>query len=384
MLNLEDFLYDLPKDRIASEPLMDRDKSKLLSYNHGTITDYRFTDLPALLDRDTMLVFNDTRVIPARIYFRKDTGASIEIFLLEPVDPKSHEMIMNVKAECRWKCMIGNARKWKIGTSLVRTDLDMSVVRISENEVTFNWGGGETFSEKLVQIGKVPLPPYIEREVRKEDEERYQTVYSKSEGAVAAPTAGLHFTHHLLQKLDEKGIKKDFITLHVSAGTFQPIKSNSVLDHEMHKECLWINKENVSNLLSAKKVIPVGTTAMRSLESLYWYGVKILAGEEQFHISQKDAYLYDPITAEKALMAVIDAMDRKGSESLTGETGIYIYPGYQFQICDGLITNFHLPGSTLMLLVAALIGKDWKNVYQHALNNDYRFLSYGDGSLLIP
>ncbi|MEO1255610.1 MAG: S-adenosylmethionine:tRNA ribosyltransferase-isomerase, partial [Bacteroidota bacterium] len=254
----------------------------------------------------------------------------------------------------------------------------------SLSEVTFNWESSAKFSDVLSEIGKIPLPPYLNREVEDQDQERYQTVYSKSKGAVAAPTAGLHFTPEILEQIHSKGVRTDYLTLHVSAGTFQPIKSDKIEEHPMHNEQVWVSQSNIEALLSAKKTIAVGTTSMRTLESLYWYGVKILNGETDFFIDQQDAYRLKPRNKEEVLHAVLDLMKEKGIDKIGGHTEIFIYPGYQFQICEGLVTNYHLPGSTLILLIASFIGDDWKKVYQAALDNNYRFLSYGDASLLIP
>lgn len=383
-LKLEDFIYDLPEDRIAKHPPKERAGSRLLFYNKGDISHHEFKQIKDLIPDDSLLVFNDTKVIPARIIMHKDSGARIEIFLLEPLKPsKVHEKVMNANKTCTWKCMIGNAKKWKADTSLKIDKLSMTATRVGQDEVKFSWESGLTFSDLLTEIGKIPLPPYIDREVEQEDEDRYQTVYSKMKGAVAAPTAGLHFTNEIINSLKNKGINADYLTLHVSAGTFQPIKSERISDHPMHNEQIWISRENIKNLLDAKKVIVVGTTSMRTLESVYWYGVKLLNGEDDFFVKKSDPYLLKAIDRKQALNAVLEQMEKAGVEKLGGQTEIFIYPGYKFQICDGLVTNYHLPGSTLILLVASFIGDDWRKVYQSALKNQYRFLSYGDSSLLI-
>lgn len=384
-LKLEDFLFQLPEDRIAKHPPKERADSKLLYYNKGNISHHEFRNIDSLLPDQSLLVFNDTRVIPARIVMYKDSGARIEIFLLEPLQPsKVHEEVMNTASECTWRCMIGNARKWKFNTSLNLPTLSLQAIRTGEDEVTFKWNTEWTFSDLLTEIGKIPLPPYIDREVEEEDQERYQTVYSKMKGAVAAPTAGLHFTNDIIDKIKKQGVKTDYLTLHVSAGTFQPIKSQNIAEHPMHNEQIWISKKNVENLLQAKKVIAVGTTSMRTMESLYWFGVKLLSGESDFIISKNDAYTFKSVDRSEALEAVLHYMNDKNLDRVGGQTEIFIYPGYQFQLCEGLVTNYHLPGSTLILLVASFIGEDWRNVYQSALDNDYRFLSYGDSSLLLP
>ncbi len=383
-LKLEDFLYDLPEDRIAKYPPKERAGSKLLFYQKGEISHHEFKHIENLIPENSLLVFNDTRVIPARIIMHKESGARIEIFLLEPMLPsKVHEEVMNASKTCTWKCMIGNAKKWKPDTSLRIPSLSMTAIRSGLDEVTFQWNNDLTFSDLLTEIGKIPLPPYINREVQETDEERYQTVYSKMKGAVAAPTAGLHFTSEIIESIAARGIKTDYLTLHVSAGTFQPIKSANINDHPMHNEQVWVTRQNIENLLAAKKVIAVGTTSMRTLESLYWYGVKLANGVSDFFIDKTDPYSFKPIDRETALMSVLQEMEKSGVEKIGGQTEIFIYPGYEFQICDGLVTNYHLPGSTLILLVASFIGEDWKVVYQSALENGYRFLSYGDSSLLL-
>jgi len=384
-LKLDDFLYDLPEDKIAKRPLENRADSKLLHYDHGKLNHHSFKNISDLIPADSLLVFNDTRVIPARIIMYKDTGAKIEIFLLEPVLPSAvHEEVMNAKRSVTWKCMIGNAKKWKIETSLHQVSLELTAIRIEEDQVKFEWDSELTFSELLIEIGKIPLPPYINREPEKSDEERYQTVYSKMQGAVAAPTAGLHFTKNIIANLERKGIQTDYLTLHVSAGTFQPIKQQNISEHPMHNEQIWVSRSNIENLLAKNQLITVGTTAMRTIESLYWYGTKLLNGIEEFFIAKEDAYTFKPISKEESLNAVLNHMITKDITILRGQTEIFIYPGYTFRLCDGLVTNFHLPGSTLILLVAAFIGEDWRKVYEEALTNNYRFLSYGDSSLLIP
>lgn len=382
-LKLDDFLYDLPKERIAEHPLANRSTSKLLRYHSRKITHHEFKDITNLIPSDSLVVFNDTKVIPARIIMHKTSGARIELFLLEPVLPsKVHEEVMNSYNTCTWKCMIGNAKKWKQGTTLHTPNHALEATRTQPDEVTFRWVDHLSFSDILTEIGKIPLPPYIAREVEELDMERYQTVYSKMNGAVAAPTAGLHFTQEIIRDLKAKKIKTDYVTLHVSAGTFQPIKSQSIAEHLMHNEQLWLNSSIVEKLIHAQKVVAVGTTSMRTLESLYWYGVKLQENDSAFFIDKNDPYKLKPLSKEQAFANVLKYMKNKGIETLGGHTEIFIYPGYQFHVCDGLITNYHLPGSTLILLVAAFIGEDWRTVYETALTQDYRFLSYGDSSLL--
>ncbi len=383
-LKLDDFLYDLPDDRIAKHPPKERAGSKLLFYNQGDISHHEFKEIEGLIPDQSLLVFNDTKVIPARIIMHKNSGARIEIFLLEPIQPsKVHEEVMNSQTQCTWKCMIGNAKKWKVNTSLHLDSLSLEAIRTDNDEVTFKWARELTFSDLLTEIGKIPLPPYIDREVEEEDQERYQTVYSKMKGAVAAPTAGLHFTHDIIDRITNRGIHTDYLTLHVSAGTFQPIKSANITEHPMHNEQIWVSKQNIENILNAPKVIAVGTTSMRTLESLYWYGIRLINNKKEFFVDKNDPYSLQAVDRNKALEAVLKHMNSLGLETIGGHTEIFIYPGYNFQICDGLVTNYHLPGSTLILLVASFIRDDWRKVYQSALKNNYRFLSYGDSSLLL-
>jgi S-adenosylmethionine:tRNA ribosyltransferase-isomerase len=391
-ISIQEYTYDLPEDRIAFQPLAQRDESKLLFYKSSEIKHHLFNELADLLPEKSFLIFNDTKVIPARLHFQKESGAEIEIFLLNPVGPESLLAIaMLAKNQCRWQCTIGNLKRWKDGQTLSRkigaVTLTASLLDRSENIVEFSWPGDQTFSEVISEAGVTPLPPYIKRAAAKDDLNRYQTIYSHHEGAVAAPTAGLHFTDRVFESLKKKSIEHNFLTLHVSAGTFQPVKTDNALEHTMHFEQVTISRQVIDNLIDrSKATIAVGTTSMRTLESLYWYGVKLLTDPERnFHITQHDPYqLPDSVTKEQALNAVLTYMERKRIDNLTGTTSIFIYPGYRFRVCTGLITNFHQPGSTLMLLVAAFIGKNWKEVYRQALTEQYRFLSYGDSSLLLP
>lgn len=388
-LDLNSFIYELPEKHIAKFPLENRSDAKLLVYQKGEITHQIFNKTPQLLPKGSFLVFNDTKVIPARLILHKETGARIEIFLLDPVSPSNvYEAAMTSKTSCTWHVMIGNAKKWKSDQKLTLS-IDNHVLtaeRLSEDQVAFHWTSGDTFSDILTKIGEIPLPPYLGRSATKEDVPRYQTVYSKAEGAVAAPTAGLHFTDEILAELKARAIQTDYLTLHVSAGTFQPIKAKSVEEHPMHREQVLITRQNVQNLLDNDLIISVGTTSMRTLESLFWYGqILSVDPEAAFHITKETAYSFDHVISRKeSLEHVLALMDASNTEVLVGHTEIFIYPGYEFRICKGLITNFHLPGSTLILLVAAFVGEDWKTIYQEALSNEYRFLSYGDSSLLLP
>lgn len=383
-LKLDDFFYELPESRIAKHPPKERGTSKLLVYQQGEIRHHRFGDVVNQLPEGTNLVFNNTKVIPARIVLHKPTGARIEIFLLEPLAPSSvHEEVMATQNTCKWKCLIGNAKKWKKGTSLSNESLNFTAIRTGEDEVTFEWDGF-TFSDLLTEIGKLPLPPYIQREIEQEDKERYQTVYSKLDGAVAAPTAGLHFTNEIMDELKVKNIPIEYVTLHISAGTFQPIKTKDITQHLMHNEQVWIQRSTIESLLSSSNTIAVGTTSMRTLESLYWFGVRLNHKLKDFYIKKEDPYKLEAIDKDAALKNVLDYMDKNQFDQLGGQTEIFLYPSYSFKMCDGIITNFHMPNSTLILLIAAFIGNDWRKVYQEALDYDYRFLSYGDSSLLIP
>jgi len=383
-LKLNDFSYELPDSRIAKKPSQQRGTSKLLVYRQGEIQHHQFGGIVDQLPPGATLVFNDTKVIPARIILHKETGARIEIFLLEPLLPSTaHEEVMASEQQCVWKCLIGNARKWKLGTSLKSPALDFTATRTGADEVTFDWEG-MSFAELLTEIGKVPLPPYIQREVEPADKDRYQTVYSKVDGAVAAPTAGLHFTEEIVQRLEEKGVQTEYVTLHVSAGTFQPIKTEDITEHPMHNEQVWVQRSTVESLLSRTQTFAVGTTSMRTLESLYWFGVRLEHGQEDFFIRKDDPYELKAIDKQVALKNVLDYMDRQQLPQLGGQTEIFLYPGYTFRMCDGLVTNYHMPNSTLILLIAAFIGEDWRKVYEEALANGYQFLSYGDSSLLIP
>lgn len=383
----EQYTYTLPEEFIAKKPLTDRSSSKLLRYQQGEIFHEEFRSISQFLPENARLIFNDTKVIAARIIAFKETGAKIEIFLLEPIFPTQvMEEAMHQTRKVQWRCMIGNAKKWKQNSSLIinlENDLSLRLERTSEDVVQLDWDSDSTFSEIIDKIGKVPLPPYIDREPSAFDIPRYQTVYSKAEGAVAAPTAGLHFTDEVMESIHQIA-EINFVTLHVSAGTFQPIKTNAS-EHPMHREELLISKETIEQLLQEQFVVAVGTTSMRTLESLYWYGVKLSQGEEDFIIEKLFPYqIQDPISLSESIQCILDFMASKSLSVLRGYTEIFIFPGYDFKVCKGLITNFHLPGTTLMMLIAAFVGPDWEKIYQEAIENSYRFLSYGDSSLLFP
>lgn len=400
-LDLEKYNYDLPDERIARFPVEPRDSSKLLIYKDLQISVNVFNSLNNHLPTDTFLVFNNTKVIPARLFFQKANGVVIEVFLLNPVEPSSVvSRVMETTDTCTWACMIGNKKRFKekvirtyniaVGEYRIRqenVELKAELVDADKNYVKFSWNNSDlTFAEIVRYFGQIPLPPYLKRETEQKDYDTYQTVYSKNDGAVAAPTAGLHFTEQVFADLASKGIKHDFVTLHVGAGTFQPIKVQNLVEHKMHCEQIVFDKSFIINLLeNVSFVIPVGTTSMRSLESLYWFGVKLLLGEQVFFIEKLLPYNQtESFTAELSLIAVLDYMTENNLSKLVGETEIFIFPSYEFKICKGIITNFHQPDSTLILLVAALVGENWKKIYDYALENNFRFLSYGDSSLLIP
>jgi S-adenosylmethionine:tRNA ribosyltransferase-isomerase len=395
-IDLKNYEYTLPDSRIAKFPLEKRDHSQLLHYQNGEIRHFHFYELPELLPAETLLVYNDTKVIPARLIFQRETGAKIEIFLLAPVAPTTViPEIMLAKHPVTWETMIGNAKKWKdgellqgkVGISGKEVILNAKLLDRERKLVEFSWNDSEIAFVDLVEAsGEIPLPPYLNRKPEAEDRDRYQTVYSKKEGAVAAPTAGLHFTEEVFNKLRNKGIQEAQVTLHVSAGTFQPIKVDNVLEHPMHSEQIQVNRETLLKLIQNQgKTVAVGTTSVRTLESLFWYGVKLLEGKgEDFHISKLFAYERREQVPSKieALQAILNWMDQNQVDTILGQTEIFIFPGYTYRMIEGLITNFHQPGSTLVLLIATILGEDWKKVYQEALDNNYRFLSYGDSSLL--
>lgn len=392
-MQLAEFQYDLPDHRIARYPLPERDTSRLLIYRDGKVSHHRFYQLAEQIPTGSMLVFNDTRVIPARAIMAKPTGARIELLLLHPERPtRIISEAMSVPSPVVWECMVGNKKRWKeedvISAGLRIRDTDVMLEATWENReanlVRLSWNGDGTFLDIVTALGQIPLPPYLGREAENADRETYQTVYAQKEGAVAAPTAGLHFTDRVFEQLAAKQIRTDFVTLHVGAGTFQPIKTDNVREHHMHAEQLVFTRSLIEGLLNHRdSLIAVGTTSLRSLESLYWFGVKCLHGETEFFIEQYYPQTVSaPPSKSEALKAVLDYMEARKLEKLLGETAIFITPGYAFRLIDGLVTNFHQPGSTLILLIAAFVGEDWRKIYREALENEYRFLSYGDSSLL--
>lgn len=391
--------YLLPDERIAKYPLAERDASKLLVNEKGVIEESRFKHLPDYLPEDSLLVFNNTRVIHARLLFRKATGAHIEIFCLEPVEPSDYVLVFQQRKQCTWKCLVGNRKRWKEGVLQMNIKIkEDRVVLTAEKEdadiesvqITFSWDHPDyTFAEILDAAGVLPIPPYLHRETEDADLQTYQTVYSKIKGSVAAPTAGLHFTPEVFSTLKKKGIICEEITLHVGAGTFKPVKSETIGEHSMHTESFIVLRSTIERLIERLgNVIAVGTTSVRTLESLYYMGLKLLnnpdINEEELIVKQWEPYQINPdAEPEKALRAILDYLDRKQANELVTATQIMIVPGYSFRVVRGIVTNFHQPQSTLLLLVSAFVKGDWKKIYDYALDHDFRFLSYGDSSLLL-
>ena len=427
-ISIEDYDYALPEERIAGFPLEERDASQLLLYRAGKLGHTVFRNITEHLPAGALLVFNDTRVIHARLHFTLPNGALLEILCLEPLAPIEYQQNFSSSGPVRWRCLVGGNRKWKQGTiekvieNVEGQDIRLRAIRLGRSadafDIQFEWDApGMAFGELLALAGIIPLPPYLKRDNVPDDEERYQTVYAREQGSVAAPTAGLHFTDKVLQDLEDKGIGKLFVTLHVGAGTFRPVKANTIGKHHMHEETVFIKREVVAALREAlddgRPIIPVGTTSTRLLESLYWHGAQVgnrkaesgngkaeslpqdrSLPNSEFRIRTSDFELrisqwqpYDQpssLSAAEALAAILKHMDANEQESLQGQTQLIIAPGYRFRLISGMITNFHQPRSTLLLLITALIGDDWRGVYQYALENDFRFLSYGDSSLLLP
>ena len=395
-LTITDYTYHLPDERIARFPLEERDQSKLLVYRNGNISADVFAHLPDYINKNDMLVFNNTRVIRARIEMQKETGARIEIFCLEPHEPHDYQLSFAQQHSCQWKCMVGNLRKWKTGILTQRfningTETELQAERIGRTDqchiICFTWSNGMDFGSLLDVFGCTPIPPYLNRKTEKIDETRYQTVYSKHKGSVAAPTAGLHFTPQVLQRLSDKGVHLNEVTLHVGAGTFRPVQHNDVVQHEMHTEFFTIQLEVIKKLLTNKGVLTVvGTTSLRALESIYWLGVKLLQTNselENLHLEQWEAYtLPQNVGVAQSLHKICEMLEIKRQNIMYASTKIMIVPGYTFRVCGRLITNFHQPQSTLLLLVGAFVGNHWKEIYQYAIDNNFRFLSYGDCSLL--
>lgn len=405
-IHIADYDYPLPDERIAKFPLKQRDQSKLLLYRHGEVGEDVFFNLPDHIQKGTLMVFNNTKVIQARLHFHKETGALIEILLLEPAAPTDYELIFQTSHECQWHCIVGNQKKWKEGPLTLKFNLNGHECTLqaelierepTSNRIRFSWDDSEaSFADILDAVGELPIPPYLNRKTEESDKVTYQTVYSKIKGSVAAPTAGLHFTPQVLSALDKKGIIRDEVTLHVGAGTFKPVKSLEIEGHEMHTEFICVHRHTLERLLEHQcSALAVGTTSVRTLESLYYMGAYLEthpeASEEELHVRQWDPYdfgrngrLVDGITPERAIRNLLDYLEANGLEALHSSTQIIIAPGYEYKIVKQLITNFHQPQSTLLLLVSAFVHGDWHRIYDYALAHDFRFLSYGDSSLIIP
>ena len=399
-IKISDYNYTLPDERIAKFPLPVRDQSKLLVYRQGEISETHFTSLPDYLEPGSLMIFNNTKVIQARLHFRKETGALIEIFCLEPIQPHDYALNFQQTHHTAWLCMIGNLKKWKEGSLQKEMTIKGKSITLTATRgachgtshwVDFTWNNEEvTFADILEVFGELPIPPYLNRDTEESDKETYQTVYSKIKGSVAAPTAGLHFTERVLCALKEKGVDLEEVTLHVGAGTFKPVKSEVIEGHEMHTEYISVNKTTLEKLITHQgEAVAVGTTSVRTLESLYYIGATLAqypeANEEQLHVKQWQPYETHPdLTAKEALQHILDYMKRNNLEALHTSTQIIIAPGYTYKIVKKIVTNFHQPQSTLLLLVSAFVKGDWHRIYDYALGHDFRFLSYGDSSLLIP
>lgn len=393
-IKIEEYSYDLPDEKIAKFPLANREDSKLLTYNHGIIEERSFRDVPQLLASGTTLIFNNTKVIHARIFFKKRTGATIEVFCLEPCLPADYAQNFAASHQCRWSCMVGNLKKWKdeaIYCTFIHNaqEYQLTATKIEQHAgeviVEFSWDSDLTFSEVLESCGRMPIPPYLNREAEASDDIRYQTIFSKEEGSVAAPTAALHFSKPVIDNLQQHGVKVSEITLHVGAGTFRPVKSEQIGAHDMHTEHIVVNRNLIRQLRDkSAECIAVGTTSVRTLESLYWMGVKCLEEYDDFNmISQWEVYdLPDHYSLEQAMQALDNWFEQTNSEQFKAATTIIIVPGYTFHVIDALFTNFHQPQSTLLLLVAAVVGEDWIKLYDYASKHNFRFLSYGDSSFL--
>ena len=404
-IRISDYHYSLPDNRIAKYPLPQRDHSKLLVYDNGVVSEDLFYNLPSYLPEKALMVFNNTRVIQARMHFRKSNangeplGALIEIFLLEPSHPADYEQMFQVRGRCSWLCLVGNLKKWKEG-ALTRQCLihgvpcTVSATRLGEQGtsqlVEFTWNGDAPFADIIDAMGELPIPPYLNRATEESDKTTYQTVYSKIKGSVAAPTAGLHFTPEVLAAVDAHGIDREEVTLHVGAGTFRPVKSEQIEGHEMHTEYIAVRRQTLEKLLAhGCRAIAVGTTSVRTLESLYYMGLKVLRNPavEDLHVCQWEPYEESsgtPVSSPEAIKALLAWMDNHHQTVLHSSTQIIIAPGYDYKIVCMLVTNFHQPQSTLLLLVSAFVNGDWRRIYDYALQHDFRFLSYGDSSLLIP
>ena len=406
-IRISDYNYPLPDERIAKFPMARRDHSKLLVYRHGEVSDDVFYHLPDYLPSGALMVFNNTKVIQARMHFRKSdaqgqpTGALIEVFLLEPAEPSDYELMFQTTDRCAWYCLVGNLKKWKEGPLVRKVEIAGREVEVratrgpvhgTSHRIDFEWTGHCSFAEIIDAMGELPIPPYLNRETQESDKTTYQTVYSKIKGSVAAPTAGLHFTPEVLADLDAHGIDREELTLHVGAGTFKPVKSEEIEGHEMHTEYISVRRDTIRKLIAHEgQAIAVGTTSVRTLESLYYMGLKVMRNpdltSEELHVAQWEPYeevKSEVVSALGSLKALLAWMEEHQLEVLNSSTQIIIAPGYDYKIVKMLVTNFHQPQSTLLLLVSAIVKGDWHKIYDYALAHDFRFLSYGDSSLLIP
>ena len=396
---IAEYDYPLPDERIAKYPLAQRDSSKLLLYNKGVVSEDVFSNLPKYIPQNALMVFNNTKVIQARLRFRKETGALIEVFCLEPEQPCDYQQIFLETKECVWQCLVGNSNRWKGGvlSQVVEVggkNVTLSVERVggpaAVNHVRFSWDGGVSFAELLEAAGELPIPPYLNRRTEESDTRTYQTVYSKIKGSVAAPTAGLHFTPAVLEALTAASIEREEVTLHVGAGTFKPVKSELIADHEMHEEYIEVRKALIEKIVAAGgEAVAVGTTSVRTLESLYFLGELVAENpsvtQDELHVNQWTPYNREhSLTTVDSLKALLEWMERNGLDRVHSHTQIMIAPGYRYRIVKAIVTNFHQPKSTLLLLVSAFVDGDWRTIYDYALANGFRFLSYGDSSLLIP
>ena len=398
-IRIEEYNYPLPDERIAKYPLSQRDSSKLLIYDKGEVSHTQFSNIADLLPKGSLMIFNNTRVIQARLHFRKETGALIEVFLLEPYAPSDYELMFQTREECSWLCLIGNMKKWKEGA--LSRDINVNGMPITltaerlgthgtSQIVNLSWNDENVcFADLIDAAGELPIPPYLNRNTEESDKTTYQTVYSKIKGSVAAPTAGLHFTPEVLKDIDQHDIEREELTLHVGAGTFRPVKAEVISDHDMHTEYVSVSRHTIERLLAHNgQAIAVGTTSVRTLESLYYIGLHIMGGDTSdnaMHVKQWEPYEQrENTSATEALTAILEYMTVNELETLNASTQIIIAPGYEYKIVCRLITNFHQPQSTLLLLVSALVGDDWHKIYDYALDNGFRFLSYGDSSMLIP
>lgn len=396
-IRIDNYDYPLPDGRIAKYPLEQRDSSKLLEYRNGAVSEHVFRDIPDIVPSDAIMVFNDTKVVPARLHFQRETGAHIEVFCLEPVFPAEYNLIFARTSSCRWKCIVGNVKKWKSDTlSLYNPDNDKTVENLAlkaslierdgeTSVVEFTWNGEVPFSRVLEICGSIPIPPYLNRDTEAIDQERYQTLYARFRGSVAAPTAGLHFTQEVLERIKAKGVDMETVCLHVGAGTFLPVKSSEISGHTMHREPFVVRRAFIEDLRrGGRPVIAVGTTSVRTLESLYYVGVKCIENGQPEDIGQWMPYEKDySYSLEESLDAILEYLDSKSLDELKAGTRIIIVPGYRFRVVDILVTNFHQPKSTLLLLISAFVDGDWRKIYDYALSHDFRFLSYGDSSVLF-